>query len=169
MSMSLRGGRRPGGMSYRRLGGFTLIEVMTALVILGILLTVGVPAVNQMMAGQRVKSVAADLHTSLVLARGEAVVRNRQVTVAPAADSTWEEGWRVTEEDSDAGPLLQHSLESGVEITSEPAEIAQIVFRPNGRASAAGTLKIESVMDSRQTRCVEIGLDGRARSRACND
>ncbi len=145
---------------------------MTVLVIFTILMAVGIPAVNQMMAGQGAKSVAADLHTSLTLARAEAVVRNRPVTVSPlAADDDWgAEGWQVTVgTGSDLIVLQRQDLKPEmVEITPDPAA-TEIIFRPNGRASAATMLKIESVRDASQTRCMVIRLDGRARSGACDD
>ena len=172
MSMNIQGGLGLTAINYRGSAGFTLIELMTVLVILTILMAVGIPAVNQMMAGQGAKSVAADLHTSLTLARAEAVVRNRPVTVGPlAADDDWAaEGWQVTVgSGSDLIVLHRQDLKPEmVEITPTPAA-TEIIFRPNGRANAATTLEIESARDADQTRCVVIRLDGRARSGACDD
>lgn len=172
MTMNFQGGPGLAAINYRGSAGFTLIELMTVLVIFTILMAVGIPAVNQMMAGQGAKSVAADLHTSLTLARAEAVVRNRPVTVSPlAADDDWAaEGWQVTVgTGSDLIVLHRQDLKPEmVEITPDPAA-TEIIFRPNGRASAATTLEIESVRDASQTRCVVIRLDGRARSGACDD
>lgn len=178
MSMNFQGSPGLAAINYRRSAGFTLIEAMTALVILAILMAVGIPAVNQMMAGQRAKSVAADLHTSLTRARAEAVVRNRPVTVSPlAADDDWAaEGWQVTVgEGADLIVLHRQDIEPEVvEITSARDGLE---FRPSGRVKAeagdpadgAIRLEIESLRDESQTRCVVIRLDGRARSGACDD
>lgn len=172
MSMSFQGCPGLTAINYRRAAGFTLIEAMTALVILTILMAVGIPAINQMMAGQQAKSVAADLHTSLTQARAEAVVRNSPVTVSPLSDGDdWAaEGWQVTVgTGADLIVLHRQDIEAGlVEITADPAA-TEIIFRPNGRASAAVTLEVESTRDASRRRCVEVGLDGRARSGACDD
>ena len=172
MSMSFQSSSGPVAINCRGVAGFTLIEIMTALVILTILMVVGIPAVVQMMAGQRAKSVAADLHTSLTLARAEAVIRNRQVTVSPLADDgDWAAGgWQVTVgAGADLLVLHRQDIETGLlEITPDPVATA-ITFRPNGRAGAAVTLEVESTRDASQRRCVEVGLDGRARSGACDD
>ncbi|MOA45503.1 Type II transport protein GspH [compost metagenome] len=120
-----------------------------------------------MVARQRVKTAAADLHTSLLQARAEAIKRNQRVLIRPGSGETWSNGWLVPDTstpDADTNPLFRHRIASGVKITSAAQKIE---FRPNGRVSAGATLKVESSVDSSKTRCVEIGLDGRARSGAC--
>lgn len=155
-------------MSRRGVAGFSVIELMIALAILSVLLGIATPAFNGMVAGQRVKTVAADLHTSLLQARSEAVKRNQRVLLRPASDEDWSDGWLIpnpTTPASDASPLFLYRVASGIEITTAADEIE---FRPNGRVSAAVTLEIESSVDSSKIRCVEIGLDGRASSGACD-
>jgi len=168
MSMNLQGASRALGFA-RKSAGFTLVEAMTAVVIFSILMAVGIPAVNRMMEGQRTRSVAADLHTSLTLARAEAVVRNRPVTVSPlGAGGDWgAEGWQVTVgSGADLIVLQRQDVEPDqVKITPDPAT-SEIEFRPNGRANTTVALEIESARDGDGSpkRCVEVGLDGRARS-----
>lgn len=153
-----------------------MVELMTVVVIFSVLMAIGIPAVNQMMEGQQTRSVAADLHTSLTLARAEAVVRNRRVTVSPlAADDDWAaEGWQVTVgAGADLVVLQRQEVKPGqVEITLDPAT-SEIEFRPNGRASTTVALEVESARDGDGSpkRCVEVGLDGRARSQlgACDE
>lgn len=156
-------------MPRHGVAGFSLIELMIALAILSLLLGVATPAFNGMVAGQRVKTAAADLHTSLLQARAEAVKRNQRILIRPASGEGWSDGWVIPNPAtpaSDVNPIFRHRIASGVEITSAAA---QIEFRPNGRTTAAATLEVESSVDSSKTRCVEIGLDGRARSGACDD
>lgn len=142
---------------------------MIALAIMSLLMGVAVPVFNGMVANQRVKATAADLHTCLLQARAEAVKRNKRVLVRPASGETWSDGWLIPDPvtpASDTNPLFRHRIDSSVEITSVAT---QIEFRPNGRATAAVTLEIESSVDSSKTRCVDIGLSGRAKSGACDD
>lgn len=72
--------------------GFTLIELVVALLVLGILLGVGMPAFGKMVDQQRMDAALATLTGSLNMARQEAVRRNRPVTLA-AIDGNWNNGW----------------------------------------------------------------------------
>jgi type IV fimbrial biogenesis protein FimT len=61
--------------------GLTIIELMVALAVLGVLVTLAAPAMSDMILVQRVRSINADLVTDLQFARSEAVSRNLNVTV----------------------------------------------------------------------------------------
>ncbi len=60
----------------RRQRGLTIIELMVALAVLGVLVTLAAPAMSDMILVQRVRSINADLVTDLQFARSEAVSRN---------------------------------------------------------------------------------------------
>lgn len=59
--------------------GFSLIELMIAIVIMGILLTMGVPSFSTYMANTKLRSVAESIQTGLQRARGEAVAQNANI------------------------------------------------------------------------------------------
>jgi type IV fimbrial biogenesis protein FimT len=61
--------------------GFTAIELMTVLVIAGILLVLALPAFNDMLARRRLEGQANELVTDLAYAKSEAVQRNQNVRV----------------------------------------------------------------------------------------
>jgi type IV fimbrial biogenesis protein FimT len=65
--------------SHRLLFGFTTIELMTTVVIAGVLLTLALPAFNDMLARRRLEGQANELVTDLSYAKSEAVQRNRNV------------------------------------------------------------------------------------------
>lgn len=65
----------------RRHRGFTIIEVMVTVVIAGILLTLALPAFNDMMARRRLEGQSNELVTDLSYAKSEAVQRNQNVRV----------------------------------------------------------------------------------------
>jgi type IV fimbrial biogenesis protein FimT len=64
--------RRPGPPRDR---GFTMVESLVVLAVLGVLLAVAAPSVSEMMERQHVRGVADNLSTDLRLARTEAVRR----------------------------------------------------------------------------------------------
>lgn len=59
--------------------GFTLVELMITLTVLGILLALSVPSFNGWIRNTRVRTVADTLQNGLRLAQAEAVRRNRTV------------------------------------------------------------------------------------------
>ena len=84
---------------YRRSHGFTMIELMVTLVVLGVLVGVGIPSFNTIMVNSRTSGLANDLTSAINLARSEAVKRAEQVTVVPQRRrhlhvlGAWSDGW----------------------------------------------------------------------------
>jgi prepilin-type N-terminal cleavage/methylation domain-containing protein len=68
-------------MRCRRASGFTIIELMTVMIIAAILLVIAIPSFNSYFAKRRVEGVFSEMHTDLQLARSEAVARNRAARV----------------------------------------------------------------------------------------
>lgn len=142
---------RPGSGTARP-GGFTLVELMVTIAVLAILLTIGVPSFNSVIASNRLSAGANEFVASLQLARMEAMRRNTRVVVCRSADqatcatgTTWT-GW-ITFVDSnrDGTPgatevLRVSSLPAPVE-GRVSADIAsdRIFFRPDGRAYKAAS------------------------------
>ena len=82
--------------------GFTLLELLVTLTIAALLLTAGVPSLQQFTQRQHMKAAVGSLHNDLLLARSEAVVRNLEVVACPGAPrdgctdlSDWSRGWIV--------------------------------------------------------------------------
>lgn len=76
----------------RRGRGFTLIELLIAIAVLGILLTLAVPAFNGFLERHRLKSAVEAAYGDLQFARSEALKRNTEVRVtftAAAAGTPW--------------------------------------------------------------------------------
>ena len=72
----------------QRQRGFTMIELLIAVVIVAIVLTIAVPSFNQFILRQRLKSINAELITDLQLARSEAVSRGTIGRVVFDSNST---------------------------------------------------------------------------------
>jgi len=96
-------------MTARRrfIGGFTLLELMTSITILGVLLGIGVPAFTETMAANRLTANTNQLVTALSVARSEASKRGIAVTVcatnaaqdACSGSASWNDGWMVFTDD----------------------------------------------------------------------
>lgn len=80
----------------RAVRGFTLIEIMVALVILSILLAVGVPSMRTWLTATRANSTAEFYAEGMRMARAEALKRNvaSRLTLTPNA-SNGQQDWQV--------------------------------------------------------------------------
>jgi type IV fimbrial biogenesis protein FimT len=68
--------------------GFTIIELMTAVVIAGVLLVIAMPSFRDMLEKRRVEGQANELVADLAYAKSEAVQRNRSVEVRTGGAGT---------------------------------------------------------------------------------
>ena len=156
--------------------GFTIIELMIAVLVLALLATVGVPSFGNIITNNRIVAQANSLHADILYARSEAVKRDTKVVICwsgnPAATTPcgasgtgWGDGWIVfvdSDEDDtfDAGePIVkaQDGLTAGVSLSlSGPT---QIVYEGDGRLGTAGspTFKFCSAdNDNQYTREIDI-------------
>lgn len=72
-----------------RSAGFTLIELMIAVTLLAILLSVGLPSFQQMMRNYEVRVAAESVANGLQRARAEAVAKNARVQFVLGAGTSW--------------------------------------------------------------------------------
>ena len=66
--------------------GFTLVELMVAMAVLAVLLTVAVPSFQQQIKKMRVASERSRMVVLLASLRQEAIKRNAQVRMCPSSD-----------------------------------------------------------------------------------
>ncbi|TSE36255.1 GspH/FimT family pseudopilin [Tepidimonas charontis] len=101
-AMNLRCARRTRRV-LRACSGVTLVELMVAVAVLGIMAAIGLPSFQGFIASNQLRSATQDLYGSLQLARIEAIRRNARVTVCKANTSltncdnsgAWHNGWIV--------------------------------------------------------------------------
>jgi len=91
-------------MQKRPQFGFTLYELLITLVIVGIVLTFGIPNLTQFTRNSRITSTANELHAAFQMARSEAARAKSNITICASANSmdaaadcggTWDQGFIV--------------------------------------------------------------------------
>jgi len=91
-------------MTNRNQSGFTLYELLITIVIIGIVLTFGIPNFGVFTQNSRITSTANDLHSSFYLGRSEAARSKSNITICASANSmdaaaacggTFDGGWII--------------------------------------------------------------------------
>jgi len=91
-------------MNKRHQNGFTVYELMITLLVIGVILSFGVPNFNEFTRNSQLTSTANDLHSSFQMARSEAARSKSNITICasanplvPAANcsGTFNDGWIV--------------------------------------------------------------------------
>jgi len=87
--------------------GFTLYELLTTLLIVGVVLSLGIPSMQSFRQNSRMTAATNDLHSSFHLARSEAARSKTNITICASADpfaatpvcgGELEAGWVVFED-----------------------------------------------------------------------
>lgn len=152
--------------------GFTLVELMVTVAIVGILIAVAVPSFDSLLSTNTAEAAADRLTSSLAYARSEAVTRSANVTVCSKADGAntcatgtdsndWSNGWLTyiedaaggtdsVDSDGNADDLLLKVEDLSTLILSRAADdggVSSIVFDSLGERSipASGDFALEFV------------------------
>jgi len=147
--------------------GFTLIELMIGLVLVAVLLSIGVPMFREFIKDQRAKTTSSDLSVALLLARSEAVKRNKEVILIPGGDGDdWSVGWTIHSPKDGEPDILNHVQPGDISITEESSPpLIQVRFSPAGRALDLAVFKINvDTQANDMCRIVTLALDGRTTS-----
>ena len=165
--------------------GFSLLEMLVALAVLGVLLTVAAPAFHSMWTSVRMSAATNDFLGALRLARTNALSLNRTVVMCVSRDAQscdqnadWHAGWMVFVDLNNNGRrdgedeqvlLTQSGVDSGITITGNSAVNRFISWRSDGRmrrGTGRGVPQMGTVMfcpEYGQGRQIVVNIGGRMR------
>jgi type IV fimbrial biogenesis protein FimT len=155
---------------HRRAGGFTLIELVITVTLLGVLLSIAVPGMRQLTLNQGVKSAAFDLFSALEYARSEAIKRPSETVTLKAganSDGAWSTGWRLL--DGSGTKLRSWSVASNISV-SDKNSLTQVTFAKDGHVATSPMLTVKSsaTVSGVEPRCIQVDLIGRPNSTTGN-
>jgi len=166
--------------------GFTLAELLVTLAVFSILVTVGVPSFNQTLLNNRQVSSLNILVGSMQLARSEAIVQNRRVTLCGSDDgqtcgNSWSNGWVVFVDGDGDGQVngtevVLRSVNDISRLGITPGGIANnLMYRPNGRMMVnnniranTGQFTVCDIRGAEYARTIVVDSSGRPRASKYN-
>lgn len=161
--------------------GFTLIELMTALGVFAILMSVGAPALKTFIESNELITETNRINGMLASVRMEAVKRNMQTMLCPSSNrtscnaSTWSSGWIAFNDANADGKLATDGTETvfavgeatsgNVRMSGSTTVATSIRYKADGALqSDAGTLTICTTGDvSPNARKISLTTGGRTR------
>lgn len=174
--MTSAGSGSPQGSS----AGFSIIELMIVITIVGILAALAVPSFDDMIKNNRRTVIANELTAALMFARGESAKRGQPVTVCGMTSgggasctggATWDYGW-MTFLDPDAdgaiaagSDLIQRYVSeySGITVRSATTGAGHITMKPFNQGGTSATLTICDSRGAGKARAVVVEPNGRSR------
>ena len=155
--------------------GLTLIELLVAVAVLAILLSIGMPSFQSMVAQNRATSAANELQSTLQFARSTAIAQARPVTVCAATNFTggtptcitgttavnWNGGWIVLQ----GGQVLRErrALHPSIIITGAPSWVYSTTGTLLDQAAGDFQAGLEVNVGQGDTRRVCMRLSGSSR------
>ncbi|MBV6752784.1 GspH/FimT family pseudopilin [Pseudomonas chlororaphis] len=134
--------------------GFSLVQLLIGLAVIGILAQLASPTFSELIASQRRQVSADELANGLQVARTEAILRQQSVVIH-ALEEDWSRGWRIIVDRSGQGhldpdnPVLVERRSDGRTPIRGNRWLEQFVrftsvgwLNPNNSTSMGGTLHI---------------------------
>ncbi|TVZ40122.1 type IV fimbrial biogenesis protein FimT [Alteromonadaceae bacterium 2753L.S.0a.02] len=159
--------------------GFTIIELMMVLFVVGILVGIASPSMQVMIERNRTEAQLNAIYSTLLTARSEAISRNQPAVICKSADRSacttsgnWEQGWLLYIDADDDGTFdaseelitSKGALHTGFTLRAASPLNNVVSFRANGTTNSTGSMKLcPPSEDTDHSYNVVLSMTGRAR------
>lgn len=160
----------------RRNSGFTLVESVVSIALSSILLTVGVPSLDRLLAETRLSTASNNLLAHLHLARSVAIQHNTDAVLCPTVDkehclsrTDWSQGYMVfvdADGDGERGPQerLVHYHRTKVQVLGNSYWKKKVVYNSRGWAEYSNlTIALCDARQKAAPKAVIVSFTGRPR------
>lgn len=154
--------------------GFTLVELMVALLIGAIVLGYAIPSFNSLMRKQELVAQLSSLNSAFAFARAEAIARSEAVGICGSTDgincsnsTDWDSGW-VIYLDSDRGTPLRVEDDLAGQVTLR-SEVSEINFNRDGELIGLAGVKLSlcagdaEEVGEKRSRTINVSVVGSSR------
>jgi len=152
--------------------GLTLIELMVAVAVLAILLSIGIPSFQSLVAQNRATSAANELQSTLQFARSTAIAQARPVTVCAAAnfdtspptcraDRIWSGGWIVLQQGQTQPLRERRALHPSISLTGHPQRVYSTTGTLLGQTDTQFDLAVASGPGASRRVCMSMSGSSR--------
>lgn len=173
-------------ITVSKTSGFSLLELMVGISLIGILLAIGVPALSEFTIKSRVDSEVSELRRLVLTARNTAVNTGQYVTICPLDGSKCQTtNWQnelsaFTNNVNDLDDAKEYTAASESLVKTKAATSSgdklqstqgQIVFSPTGLLASPGPVRLTFCPQSRSdlSRAVIINVSGGSYATADTD
>ena len=134
-------------------GGFSLIELMVVITIVGIMVAIGAPSFSMMLEKQRMVTTVNELFAAINLTRSEAIQRGARVDLVPVDGTNWSNGWMILVDENanqkaDPGEkivFIHGAVPAGISITSNFIDDTPLYLAYNGTGRTRTNANSQSI------------------------
>ena len=162
-----------------RARGFTILELMIVIAIVGVLASLAFPAFGELIKNSRRTTVVNELSASLMLARAEAAKRGQPVSVCGMTDgggtsctggTNWDYGWMVFLDPNGDGAiaavgdvLRKYVVEyADLKVRTSDNGTGHFTLRSFNQSSTTGKITVCDKRGATRSRQIEVAGSGRA-------
>ena len=153
--------------------GFTLLELLITIAIVGITMAIAIPSMGEFIKNDRLTSFRNTLHIDLMLAKSKAVERNQQVIVCASSNGAtcsgdFSQGWIVAVDTNNSGAIdntdEQLKVQTAItgDISFNAGALSSITYDSRGfTPNSIGTISVCDDRGASHARTISISRTGR--------